>query len=328
MKANFRILMFFMGSVVFIVILFSSLFSCEYFDPFFNWDPDDDDDDDDLLEKSHQKISDTQGSFTGVLDDSDYFGCSVTNTGDLDGDGVTDLALGAFFDDDGGIDRGAVWILFLNSDGTVKGHQKISDTQGSFTGVLDDSDYFGFSVANMGDLDGDSVSDLAVGAYGDLDGGVDQGAVWILFLNSDGTVKGHQKISDTQGSFTGILDDSDRFGTSVTNMGDLDGDGVTDLAIGAPGDDDGGSSRGAVWILFLNTDGTVKSHQKISDTQGSFIGVLDNYDIFGCSVTNLGDLDGDSVSDLATGAYGDDDGGTDRGAVWILFLNSDGTVRH
>ena len=84
----------------------------------------------------------------------------------------------------------------------------------------------------------------------------------------------HQKISDTEGGFTGILDDWERFGTSVALLGDLDGDGVDDLAVGASRDDDGGEDRGAVWILFLNTDGTVKSHQKISDTEGGFTGTL------------------------------------------------------
>ena len=67
--------------------------------------------------------------------------------------------------------------------------------------------------------------------------------------------------------------------------------------------------------------GTVLSHQKISDTQGGFTGILDNYDHFGSSVASLGDLDGDGVGDLAVGAFGDDDGGTNRGAVWVLFLD-------
>ena len=78
------------------------------------------------------------------------------------GDGVADLAVGANYDDDGGVsghnspspNRGAVWILFLNSAGTVKGHAKISPTEGGFTGVLDDNDRFGSSVASLGDLDG------------------------------------------------------------------------------------------------------------------------------------------------------------------------------
>ncbi|MCH7903431.1 MAG: FG-GAP repeat protein, partial [Armatimonadetes bacterium] len=170
-------------------------------------------------------------------------------------------------------------------------------------------------------LDGDGVGDLAVGALGDDDGGFDRGAVWVLFLNPDGTVNSHQKISDTQGGFTGILDDGDNFGFSLASLGDLDGDGVADLAVGAIGDDDGGANRGAVWILFLNTDGTVKSHQKISDTQGGFTGPLDNGDVFGITVASLGDLDGDGIGDLAVGAQADDDGGPDRGAVWILFLD-------
>ena len=277
--------------------------------------------------KSHQKISDTDGNFTGVLDDVDRFASSVTSLGDLDGDGVVDLAVTEPEDDDGGSRRGAVWILFMNSNGTVKSHQKISDTQGSFTGVLDDDDLFGTSAAGLGDLDGDSVEDLAVGAPTDDDGGAEKGAVWILFLNTNGTVKSHQKISDTDGSFTGALTSNDNFANSMVSVGDLDGDSITDLAVGATDQDDGGSNRGAVWMLFLNTNGTVKSHQKISDTDGSFTGTLDDGDAFGGSVAAMGDLDGDGVEDLAVGTCCDDDGGTDRGAVWMLFLNTNGTVK-
>ena len=158
--------------------------------------------------------------------------------------------------------------MFLNADGTVKMHQKISDTEGGFTGTLDDDDSFGSSVAALGDLDDDNVGDLVVGASGDDDGGFfKNGAVWVLFLNVDGTVKAHQKISATQGDFTGTLENGDEFGSSVAGLGDLDGDGVGDLAVGARGDDDGGSDRGAVWVLFLNEGGTVTAHQKISDTE-------------------------------------------------------------
>jgi hypothetical protein len=64
--------------------------------------------------------------------------------------------------------------------------------------------------------------------------------------------------------------------------------------VGAIGDDDGGN-RGAVYILFLSPDGTVKAEQKISDTAGNFQGVLDNGDRFGSSVAALGDLNGDGI---------------------------------
>ncbi len=100
------------------------------------------------------------------------------------------------------------------------------------------------------------------------------GAAVVLVLSAGsaqaqpGTVLSHQKISDTAGGFTGILGNGDNFGT-VASLGDLDGDGVGDLAVGAIGDDDGGSNRGAVWVLSLdgvpcdpcdmNCDGTVNA---------------------------------------------------------------------
>ncbi len=276
---------------------------------------------------SHQKICDTDGDFTGALDDGDNCGHSVASLGDLDGDGVGDIAVGAIYDDDGGTDRGGVWILFLKADGTVKTHQKISATRGGFTGALGYADRFGGSVASLGDHDGDGVGDLVVGAPNDDDGGENRGAVWILFINTNGTVKSHQKISATQGGFIGELVDHTHFGNSVTALGDLDGDGVDDMAVGAWGDDDGGENRGAVWVLLLNTDGTVKTHQKISDTQGGFTGALADLATFGGSVAAIDDYDGDRVGDLAVGAPGDDDGGPFCGAVWILFMNTDGTVK-
>ena len=182
---------------------------------------------------------------------------AVACSGDLDGDGVADLAVGAMNDDDGGLDRGAVWILLLNSDGTVKSHQKISSTQGLFAGILDDEDHFARTVAAMGDLDGDGVTDIAAGTTYDDDGFRDTGAVWVLYLHSDGTVKDYDKISATQGGFTGHLDPYDRFGASAACIGDLDNDGFLDMVVGARNDDDGGVNRGAVWIMELNIEVSV-----------------------------------------------------------------------
>lgn len=282
--------------------------------------------------KAEQKISSIEGGFGGVLDDQDRFGTSLAPLGDLDGDGIGDLAVGAQFDDDGGSSFGAVWTLFLNADGTVKHEQKISATQGGFGGTLDPGDWFGFAVASPGDLDDDGLPELAVGAISDDDGGFAAGAVWILFLNADGTVRNEQKISEIQGGFAGLLDAGDNFGSSLAPLGDLDGDGVEDLAVGAPFDDDApvcisGTDRGAVWVLFLTATGTVKSEQKISATEGGFAGVLGASGLFGASLAFLGDNDGDGVSDLAVGAITDDDGGSDRGAVWFLFLHPGGTVK-
>ncbi|RMF19152.1 MAG: hypothetical protein D6760_13370, partial [Deltaproteobacteria bacterium] len=204
--------------------------------------------------------------------------------------------------------------------GNVLSEQKINDVSGGFAGILADYDYFGSSIAPIGDLDGNGVTDLAVGAYGDDDGGSLRGAVWLLWLTSSGTVSSFAKISDTAGGFLGALSDGDLFGYAVTGLGDLDGDGVSDIAVGAPRDDDGGTDRGAVWILFLKADGSVKGDQKIRDTVGGFTGTHNDGDWFGGALSALGDLDGDGVGGLAGSAQVDDDGGLDRGAVWILFL--------
>ena len=267
-----------------------------------------------------QLITESSPGFGGVLEPGDFFGASVAALGDLDGDGTGDLAVGAPVSDDGEPDQGAVWILFLNPDGTVSSEQKISETAGGFGGVLDYWDWFGFSAAALGDLDGNGIRDLAVGAWLDDDGGTDQGAVWILLLNSDGTVSSEQKISETAGGFGGVLDPGDGFGFSLAALGDLDGDGRVELAVGANGDDDGGTDQGTLWILSLDPDGTVFSERKINETSGGFGGVLAPGDSFGTSVAPLGDVDGDGAIDLAVGAPLTDDGGTNQGALWILFL--------
>jgi hypothetical protein len=275
---------------------------------------------------SEEKISDSKGGFDGNLNDGDRFGSAIASIGDLESDGVSDLAVGAPFDDDNGADRGAVWILFMDTDGRVDLEQKISDDEGGFIGNLDNDDQFGSAVASIGDLDNDTVEDLAVGAPRDDDPGNNRGAVWILFLDNLGRVVESRKISDRAGGFDGNLSDDDEFGGAVANIGDVDSDCVTDLAVGARRVDDGGNNKGAVWILFMNSDGSVKALQKISDNEGNFDGNLDNDDHFGSAVAGIGDLNRDGVNDLAVGANQDDDGGPDRGALWILFLNTDGTV--
>ena len=139
----------------------------------------------------------------------------------------------------------------------------------------------------------------------------------ILFLNSNGSVKSTAEInSDTMDG--PALSDLDEFGSSVANLGDLDGDGITELAVGAwlGGS---GTGQGALHILFLNRDGSVKGAAEINSltTNGP---ALSSFDNFGGSIANLGDLNNDGIIELVVGAQGDDTGGTDRGALHILYL--------
>ncbi|MCG6900502.1 MAG: integrin alpha [Gammaproteobacteria bacterium] len=274
-----------------------------------------------------QKISADSGNFDGNLDSGDQFGSAIADPGDLEADGVRDLAVGAPFDDDGGDNRGAVWMLFMDDNGRVDMEQKISSDAGDFAGNLDDDDLFGSALAGLEDLNGDGAFDLAVGAPGGDDNGPDRGQVWILFLDSEGKVRQEQRIADGEGDFEGDLDDNDRFGSAVAAIGDINGDGIMDLAVGAPNDDDGPDNAGAVWILFMKSDGRVAAWQKISDKEGGFDGNLDAEDHFGAAVAGMGDLDNDGIPDLVVGAPGGDKSGSDRGEVWVLFLDKDARVR-
>ncbi len=260
-----------------------------------------------------------------VTTGSDLFGAASAAIGDLDGDGVTDMAIGAPQDDEGGSHRGAVQIMFLNSDGTAKKTVKIAHELNGGP-ALADADGFGVSIASLGDVNGDGVVDLAVGATGDDTGGLNRGAVYIIQLNADGTAKGNNKIaSSINGGPT--LGDEDGFGI-VAPLGDFDGDGVVDIVVGAPFADAGGVDRGEIHILKLQTDGTVKSFTKIQNS-ASWNPTVQDHEYFGLSITNLGDLDGDGVVDLAVAAM------AHRYYSWysaesslqMLRLNADGTIK-
>ena len=224
-----------------------------------------------------------------VLENNDQFGHSITNIGDLDGDGVIDLVVGASKDDNAaGNKRGTVHILFMESDGSVKSTVEInSDTTNGPT--LTNDDRFGYSAENIGDLDGDGVNDLAVGAIQDDEGtGNNLGAVHIMFMNTDGSVDSTVEINDsTENGPT--LSAGDEFGSSIANIGDLDGDGVDDLAVGAINNDGGQgilTNLGAVHIMFMNTDGSVDSTVEINEltTNGP---TLSDGDEFGSSIQTL-----------------------------------------
>ncbi len=263
-------------------------------------------------------IFQNSGGFTGQLRLQDNFSLAMDDIGDLDGDGNVDLVVGSEFDDSAGNGKGAIWILFLNSDATVKSYQKIYSNNAGFTGAP--VTMFGAGVSSLGDVDGDNVNDIAVASLGAGSGGGN--AIWILFMNTNGTVKGYQKIANNEGGFSGGIAENDSLGwRSLQGVGDVNGDGVPDLAAGAPGRN---SYTGSVLVFFLNSNGTVKSNNEFSLADGVGNAI---HDQFGSSIANLGDIDGDNVNDIAVGAQQDGDGYPSSGAVWIVNLNNSGTVK-
>ena len=213
----------------------------------------------------------------------------------------------------------------MNSDGTVKKTTEINSATPNGPSLADD-DEFGTSVAGIGDVDGDGVPDIAVGAKGDDAGGNLRGTVHVITLHSYGGPKKTTEINSATPNGPSLAD-GDEFGTSVAGIGDVDGDGTADIAVGAPGDDSGlEGASGAVYVVFMKPDGTVKSTAEIelSSPNGP---LLTTFDFFGSSVSGLGDMDGDGTPDIVAGARGDDLGGASRGALHVMFLNSDGTVQ-
>ena len=252
------------------------------------------------------KISNNSGG-AGLLninlEDNDRFGSSVSILDDV-------LVVGAYEDDDGGLNKGAVYIFEKDSNGEWSQTLKISDN-GDGAGKLDinlnTADEFGTSISYSDDL-------LVVGAdRDDYTGGLDRGAVYIFEKDSNGEWSKTLKISDNGGDGTngklGInLDNFDYFGTSISYSDDT-------LAVGARGNDDvgiGGISRGAVYI-FEKSSGVWSQTLKISNNSGGTTGLLNidlnDRDEFGSSVSYL---DGTLVV------------GTDNGEVFVFEKDLNG----
>lgn len=265
----------------------------------------------------HTKIDDTSSPF--IIQDDDWFGYYIEPVGDLNNDKIIDLAVSAIKDDDGGFNKGAIYILFMNLDGSVSSYQKISQTQGNFNGQLNQYELFGTGLKYLGDINNDGNFELAVGAEYNSQFSYRSGAIWVLSIDNSGIVQNYQKIPENNNSLN--LSVWDVFGSDVTSIGDLNNDGTIDLAVGSRRYND----KGAVYILFMNPDLTINSHKRIAEYENGF-GSLNYQDYFGGSVANIGDINGDGVVDLAVGAYRDDDGGTNSGAVYILFLDQLGNV--
>ncbi len=265
--------------------------------------------------------STTNGPTTSA---DDNYGYSVSNIGDLNNDGIDDVAVGAPDDDAGGFSRGAVHIHFMNTDGSIDSTVEINDLTANGP-TLSNLDRYGTSVTGLGDLNNDGVIDIAVGAPRDDSGGVDFGAFYIHFMNTDGSIDSTVEINDLTANGPDFSGTWPYFGSSIDGSVDLNADGVNDIIVGAPLDDESGFNFGAFYILFMNTDGSVDSTVKINDltTNGP---ALDESYSYGASVSFVGDINDDGVVDIAVGADSDGSLGAGRGSMFIHFMNIDGSI--
>lgn len=179
------------------------------------------------------------------------------------------------------------------------------------TPTLTSNDWtFGVSVAYIGDLNGDSIIDLVVGAPTDRTSGM-PGYISVLLMTSQNTALSTINITNGEGGFSGSISADGGFGSAVAGIGDLDGDGVLDMAASAPGD-----GTGVVHVLFMHGNGTVKRDSSIAAGVGGFSETLGSNAGFGSALALLGDLDANSTPELATSSINS----PVSGAVWILSL--------
>ena len=254
-------------------------------------------------------------------------GSSIANLGDIDGDGVDDLAVGSIRDGSGGENRGAVHILFMDESGLTK---KANATIRHPDVTLANFDAFGSSIAKLGDINGDGINDIAVGAIGDDTVNTNGGSVHVLLLNRDGSIKSDSfEIVDTNDNNIFNPDDQDFTGRSIANLGDINGDGINDIAVGAPGNTNN-SKEGSVFTILMRNAGddliTTNGFLRTADNSHPDLD-LSVEDKFGQSIANIGDRNGDGVNDLAVGAPGTDSGGTDSGALYLLYMDAETVIR-
>ena len=232
----------------------------------------------------------------------DYAGRSVADAGDLDGDGVHDLLVGAFGLDSGQQDRGATYVV----RGPVSGDLSLSDADARLAGSSA-NDYSGYPVSGAGDVDGDGLADILVTSLGASLMGTGPGRVYFF----RGSVSGHLDLDEADACLEGEST-GDHAGMGLTVAGDLDGDGRDDLLIGAPYHQVSGYGAGAVYAFFQAPEGNVP----LADADRRMAGEHAQ-DWAGQALCTV-DQDADATADLVIGAPGYLDGAAD-GAVYLLL---------
>jgi len=237
----------------------------------------------------------------------DQFGHAVARIGDVNGDGRDDFAVGAPYADAGGADNGRVDVFF--------GGPSISDTPDVTLDGPASGANFGWSVAALGDFDGDGRDDFAVGAPLADTAGLEAGAVYIYLGRSSGPA------TTPDLTLLGNLA-YERFGWSVAGVGAFLGGSARCLLVGAPSNGTGAGLRQGAAYVFQGSTSPSPGPDTASDLtlQSNAASTSDNQ--FGFSVAGVGSVNGDAAPDVAVGAPFSNQDGAERGRVEIFFGGS------
>ena len=240
----------------------------------------------------------------------DGAGTSVAFAGDVDGDGLDDLIVGAPFSDASANNAGVAW-LFLGSTLAAGGTFSPLDADLELRGVFA-GDRAGAAVASAGDVDGDGLHDLLIGAPWGNVSGQDVGMAYVVLGATVATAASPLSLGLADVVLEGD-DDGDRAGSSVASAGDVDGDGLDDVLVGAWAVNNGQGEAYLTYGATLASGGPIQ----LKNTDVVFEG--DNDNEAGWAVAGAGDVDGDGLDDLLIGGPAQNSGWGSPGQAWIVL---------
>jgi hypothetical protein len=261
----------------------------------------------------------TGGFVINGVSAGDYAGFSVSDAGDVNGDGIDDLIVGAKGDDPNFSNAGASFVVFGRSGSTAIELSAVEAGNGGFViNGLGSSDESGSRVSGAGDVNGDGIADLIVGAYRS---DAQTGTSFVVFGKADTTAV---ELSDVNAGTGGFVINgpatADRSGISVIDAGDVNGDGLADLLIGANLASPHGTRSGTAHLVFGKATTTKVEVSDIEAGTGGFaIHGAALRDQAGYSVSGIGDINGDGMADVIVGARFDDPRGSYSGASFVVF---------